>query len=475
MDISQKTLGVIKRSLARASHLEYIKYCWPYSTPYLVGLHTRTTCSKIDEAFRRYRHGLSSFIIITMPPRHGKSEMVSVNLPPHFLGEFPEDEVLTVGHAAKLAYKFSRQSRQIVSSKKHRRLYPNCELSKSASNIEAWNLSNNMGRAQYAGIVSGVAGLGGSLIIIDDYFGNRADAESETISQKVWEEITDNIINRMPNKVILIILATRWHVNDPIGRILERLGKEGFPHFDVINFPAMSDEYETGTLFPERFDLSYYLARKAIMSEYGWSSLMQNEPVRRGGNIFKTDCIKIVDELPDNLRFMRAWDLASSEKQTQKDDPDWTIGLRGSMVYHRNKHGADIPTIYIDHVERMREEAPERNRRIRSLAEAERTVVGVEGFGAYKDAYTTLKRELKGVCVVRKLNPPGDKIAKAEPLEAIIEGGNFILKRGPWNEPFIKCLSQFAGGAHDDDVDAAACLYYMFEKKSSAIGRRIGI
>lgn len=474
IDLSKINVSSLNRSLARASHLDFIKYCWPYESPYLVGRHTRKTCNKIDEAFRRYKNGLSTFIIVTMPPRHGKSEIVSVNLPPHFLGEFPEEEVLVVSHSAKLVYKFSRQSRQIVQSAAYNQLYPHVTLSKTSSSVETWDISNGIGRAQYAGILSGIAGLGGSLIILDDFFKNREDADSEVTSQKVWDEITDNVLLRMPNRVIFVILATRWNTYDPIGRIIEKIGTENFPEFEIIHFPAMSDEYETGTLFPERFDINYYLGKKSFMTDYAWMSLMQNEPIRRGGNKFKTDNIKIVDELPRGLLFKRAWDLASSEKQLKKEDPDWTVGVKGSMVYKKNEYNTEIPVIYVDDVIRMREEAPKRDKKIRDTAIAERITVGVEAFGAYKDAYTSLKELLTGVCMVKKLNPPGDKLVKMDPLESIIESGNLILKKGSWNDKFIEVLSQIPSGKHDDDGDALACLYYMFKRQSAATGHRIG-
>jgi hypothetical protein len=44
-------------------------------------------------------------------------------------------------------------------------------------------------------------------------------------------------------------------------------------------------------LFPERFSRKWYTQRRAILGEYGFYSLMQLDPKKRGGNMLNTECV----------------------------------------------------------------------------------------------------------------------------------------------------------------------------------------
>jgi predicted phage terminase large subunit-like protein len=87
----------------------------------------------------------------------------------------------------------------------------------------------------------------------------------------------------------------------------------------------------------------------------------------------------------------------------------------------------------------------------------------MEAFGAYKDAYTTCKGVLSGIVTVEPLQLPGDKKAKADPMTPVFEAGNVWMKRAPWNGSLIDELDNGIGGAHDDQIDALACMFAMFK------------
>ncbi|MET5115488.1 hypothetical protein AAHH79_34700, partial [Burkholderia pseudomallei] len=81
--------------------------------------------------------------------------------------------------------------------------------------------------------------------IVDDYCKNRQEAESHTKRETCWEWFTDVFMTRRAPVSITIVLASRWHVDDLIGRIQkEQLRDERFPKFESIIFPAESLDYE---------------------------------------------------------------------------------------------------------------------------------------------------------------------------------------------------------------------------------------
>lgn len=469
-----------ERALARVSHFEFTKYCWQRPDPFIEARDNpfqRDVCSKIDNAIRDYRRGKSTFICFTIPFGHGKSDLSSRYLPPHFLGEFPDAECLVVSHTAEKANEFGAFGRGLIQSREVVELYPKMLLSKSNHGVEEWGLEGHFGKAQFIGIGSGTAGKRGNLIVVDDFFGKREHAESETYREKVWQSFTDDIMTRRAPVTIVIMVVTPWHVDDPIGRIKRKMKDDpNFPRFEFVSYPAESSKYKTGWLFSERFSKEWYVSQKTILGNYGYQSLMQCDPIIKGGNFLRTDKIHIVDtsghcetcgghhEWPRDLRKKRGWDLASSVKQTNKEDPDWTVGALGGVV---NIDSADphlkIPVLYIEDIVRGQWEAVVRQRIIRDTAVADGPAVevGIEAFGGYKDSYTELAQCLGGIRSVRQMNMPGDKQVKAGPLVPIFEAGNVYFKKAPWNDLVKKVLSDFPSGAHDDDVDAISVMYGM--------------
>ena len=455
----------VKQEWARREHKEFVKYTWNEAHSFIEGKHLDIICERIDKALDDYAAGKSTFLVIAVPFRHGKSQVISRYLPVNFIGKHPDAEVIAASHSQAFSNKLSRYARKVFNSKSYQSVYKNVRISSSSFRVGNWEIEGHNGSTTWAGIGTGIGGSGYSLGILDDYLKDRKSAESQIIRDNQWEWFTQVFLSRRAPVSITIVISTPWHTDDIIGRISKAKDDDPeFPDFEFLRFPGISQEYETGYLWPERFSESWYKSQRASLSSYGFQSLMQCDPVTRGGNVFQTDLIKIVDEIPDGLRFVRGWDLASSKKEKLKTNPDWTVGVSLAVRYVDSPFkeiSEKIPQIFVRDVERIREEAPTRNERIKELALREKVKIGVEAFGAYKDAYTTMYNILNGLVMVEKMQLPGDKMTKAEPLEPIIAAGNFHILRGPWNDEYIKEFSDFPSGAHDDQVDATAVSYEL--------------
>ncbi len=467
MEIPKVTIKEAKDAFSRQHHLAFMEHCWQRRKPFKIGIHTKAICNEIDTAFDRYRNGISTFLIILVCFRQGKSEIVSRFLPAHFLGEFPDDEVMLTSHNGTLANKFSRFARGVVRSHKFKELYPDVDISKEKPGLEEWGIEGTQGAAQFMGLLSGTAGKGGALCVVDDYCGNREDAESERMRDKTWESFTDNVWTRRADPCIFMIPVTPWHIDDVVGRIQKKMKEDPeYPRFKILKFPAESEDYKTGYLFPGMYSEQWYKDMRKVLGPYGSSSLMDCDPQVKAGNMIRIDKVKYYDsddDLPDDIRFVRAWDLASSKKEQVKSDPDHTAGVKGGIQWLKSSiPGHNIPILYIDDVIDRQMEAPQRNKTIIGTTIADGFIrCGVESFGPYKDAYITISEVLRGVRTVEKMQLPGDKVAKASPLVPIFDAGNVYLRRAPWNDAFLKQIGAFPGGAHDDMVDALSIVYHM--------------
>lgn len=495
--LSAEAVKILK---CRYSHLAFMKHCWqkPFE-PFVVGIHTKEICRLIDNAINDLRNNKSTFLLIKVHFRAGKSDIVSRYLPPHFLGEFPDKDVMVVGYGQSLAMDFSKSSRNIVRSDVYKEIYPKYELN---GGVFSWGFANHIGVVTESGITSGITGKGYTLGICDDYISSRAEAESETIRNSLWEHFTNDFLTRRAPTSITIVLATPWHVDDIIGRIERKIDPksedydENFPKFKVISFPAMDGDVEIEVkdkekygdrkyhlekihykyLFPERFDENWYKSQFASLGSYAASGLLQCNPQIRGGNLFSVDKIQYHNSLEEfpKTKYYRVWDLAHTAKQTQKPDPDWTSG---TLLTYTKIDGAWH--LWIKDVARMRGKSPERDNYIRVVSDKDGNGVeiDVENSVDSKDAVSNMQTILNGRRIVKPLNIGIDKVARASYVEPIFEAGHVHVLRSEWNLDWLNEIKSFPSGKHDDQVDNITAGYFRCCQSQGhiVVGKVLGV
>lgn len=429
----------IKQIGARLSHLQFIKYCWQKTDePYSVGRHTRTICHYIDEAVYDLKNGKSTYIVVKVHPRAGKSEILSQNLTAHFIGAFPDKEVMICCYNSSLAEKNSKLARRIIETKQFQELYPNTEVE---GGVQQWNIKGHSAMVTASGLISGITGNGYTVGLLDDYIAGRENAESQTIRDKIWDEFTDSFLTRRAPVSITFVLATQWHVDDIIGRIEKKIDPDSqeydanFPKFKIVSFPASGEgdvwvertketkahwEHQKWEfLFPERFTPEFYRQQRAALGDYSYSSLYQCNPQIRGGNFFDTSNIQFHDNVEDfpKTRYYRVWDLAHTAKQTQKADPDFTSG---TLLTYTKIDG--LWHLWIKNVVRIRASAGERDNLIRSATDkdGQSVAVAIENSLDSKDAVSNMQEILKGRRSVIPLNIRMDKIARAGDRKSVV-------------------------------------------------------
>ena len=152
------------------------------------------------------------------------------------------------------------------------------------------------------------------LSIIDDPIKGREAANSITIRNKTWDWFTDDLFTRFSENAGLLMILTRWHIDDPAAR-LQEINKD----VRVLSYKAIADRTETHrkageALFPELKSVDFLLKRKAIMTEANWLALYQQSPIIAGGGMIKIDKIKIVEAIPaDIIQRVRYWDKAGTQ------------------------------------------------------------------------------------------------------------------------------------------------------------------
>lgn len=321
-----------------------------------------------------------------------------------------------------------------------------------------WQAKGNRGVVRAVGLGASITGFPASLLIVDDYCKNRAEAESQIVRERVAESFRNDLFSRLAPCHAVIMIATRWHEDDLAGRTERWAAQDShFPKFQEIRFPA---ERNGKYLFPERYPDSYYLAQKS-MGHYAWQSLFMNDPKPRQGNMLRADLVKFIgrDQLPQGLTWVRGWDIASTEKERIKDDPDFSVGTKAA--YHRGNRA-----IYIDDLRRGQWSTLERDKNIVTAAREDGpgVTVKIEAVAGYVDTYKRVKRELAGEIIVRQCNPSADKVARASVMEPCFEAGNvYVVCDGhppAWFNEWKSEFLSFPSAKHDDQVDSLTIAVY---------------
>ena len=476
------------RRSARTNYLGFMGYTWQKPWAFQIGPHTRTIADRFDRAIDDLKLGKSTFLNVAMPIGHGKSDLASRYFPPYFLGRCLDlhPDIIMCGYNSDLAKGFSKDAKRIINSEEYKRIFPGVEIPLGSDGIERWGVRGSTGEVNVCGLLAGITGRRGRLIVLDDYCRGRADARSQLLRNRAWDAFINDLMTRRPDPCIVIICATPWHEDDVRGRLKKHMAENpDFPQFEEMKFPAMTvnDSGETEYLFPELFSEAWYKSQYATLGKWA-SGLLDCEPLPEGGNRF--DVNKIVwhsdpgspwhmpkdrptSEFP-GVPFKRAWDLASSKKERDKDDPDSTVGMLGAVTFIQETfEGEDGKTatanmahLWIKDLRWCQAEAPERNRLICDTAalDGNGVQVFIEAFGAYKDAFVTLRKILTGTAIVNKSRLQGDKSAKLADIEPVWDAGHVHVMRGPHDKMFIEQWRAFPDGSHDDFCDPAAIIYH---------------
>nr|MDP9473012.1 terminase family protein [Chloroflexota bacterium] len=251
-------------------------------------------------------------LIVTMPPRHGKSTLASEHFPAWYLGRNPDKRIIACSHTAQLAYTFSRRARNIVTAP----AYPfTVRLASDLSAVQSWDIAGTRGGYVAAGVGGPITGMGANVLLIDDPVKSAEEADSPTYREAAWEWWTGTARTRLEPGGAVVVIGTRWHEDDLIGRLLQS------GHWDVLHLPALSED--DAALWPERFDLA---ALERIRTEIGsrnWEAQYQGRPSSAEGAILKREWWGWyrAGETPTFSRIVQAWDTAYKAGRSN----DWSV------------------------------------------------------------------------------------------------------------------------------------------------------
>lgn len=246
-------------------------------------------------------------------PTHN-SEGSSRILPSYMLGLNPDLKICIGSYSATIARDFNRDVQRIIDKEEYHDIFPATQLNNKNIVTVASNYLRNSDVFECVGRKGGlrVVGRGGSLTsktvdisILDDVYKDYAEGNSPVIREAAWKWYTTVVRTRLHNDSQEIIVFTRWHEDDLIGR-LEKSGEqiidvknwadiENVPKaaWVKINFEAIKttepneiDKRQIGeALWPQRHSLEKLIAQKEL-DAVQFQCLFQGNPSSAEGRLY---------------------------------------------------------------------------------------------------------------------------------------------------------------------------------------------
>jgi predicted phage terminase large subunit-like protein len=321
------------------------------------------------------------------------------------------------------------------------------KLHPARSTLSEWRTTEGGGLLA-TGIGGPLTGQGVRLAVVDDPVKNREEAESALIRQRTWDWFTSTLWTRIEPGGSCIVVHTRWHEDDLIGRLAR--GEMGdAAQWEVVNLPAVDDA--GAPLWPSRWPLSE-LAKKRAANEYDWHSLFMGAPRARGGEVFRTPTRYTTPDLA-GARIVLAVDPAGTESTRA----DWTVAVALAMRGAGTTLRADVVDVL-----RLQREPGDVARELHAWQRKHGMApLHIEASRDGKSIARAL-RSIEPGLRLSEVAPRGDKFVRAQPVATAWNEGRVRVpassQGAPWLGAFLDTVCRFTGVSdrHDDDVDALA-------------------
>lgn len=284
----------LRKKKIRDNYISYLKYVYG---DFYIATKLHVALANICEGIvKKVEQGKQVRVLLSMPPQHGKSVTITEALPSWFIMRNPDLSCIITAYNADVAEKFGDRNRQKI--KDFGKDLFGISISDSQDNKTLFQIKGHQGQVVSTGILGALTSNPSALTIVDDPFKNGLEAENQDLRDKVYDTYRDSILTRTRAMGgAIIVIHTRWHEDDLIGRLLKEDG------WIYINIPCV---WETSfgvdkllhrkvgeVLAPELGHTPEWAEqmRKAQGSKK-WNALYQGKPYIDGGNIIQRKDIK---------------------------------------------------------------------------------------------------------------------------------------------------------------------------------------
>lgn len=227
-------------------------------------------------------------------------------------GWFPDEYNLFYSHSGSITKMYYDGMLDILTNDVEytwKIIFPNCTVTSTNATMEQININKYkpFPNVQTTSIGAKTAGRvrASKFLFVDDLIGRIAEALDRNTLDKIWSSYTTDarqrkVMDKDERPCKELILATRWSVSDPIGRLLRVESYKNNPRIRAIAVPCCDKKtgesnfnYDIGGFTKEFFD-----DLKLTMDEISFKCLYDNEPIEREGILYPANELRRYHSLP---------------------------------------------------------------------------------------------------------------------------------------------------------------------------------
>lgn len=296
------------------------------------------------QIMEKVERGEMQRVAVSIGPQHGKSDIISRGFPAWAAGRNPYANIMLGTYNQTFAEEFGAEVMARIQSPMHQAIFPKHKLDKSAASLL---ITPEGGKTAFIGVGGSGTGKPADYFVVDDPIRSDEDAQSQLYRDRIWKWFTSVVFTRCHSKSGIVVVHTRWHQDDLIGRLCDPDHPERHKEYEgiaddwvYINLPAVITDPELAAklgltlevpkekriiaqfgekpmsaLWPGRHDLKK-LAEAKRMDSRGFGALFMGQPSAEDGEYFKAEWLVEYDphELPMTLQKFGASDHAVSTK-----------------------------------------------------------------------------------------------------------------------------------------------------------------
>ena len=226
------------------------------------------------------------------------------------IGWYPKDFNLFYSHSGDITRMYYDGMYDIVTNSDEyawNEIFPDLQVTSTNAKVEQFNVGKYkpFPSVQCTSVGSKNAGKvrASKFLLVDDMIGGIEEALNPMILEKLWSKYSVDARQRKiqdtdGKNCKEIHIATRWSVQDVIGRIQNMY--IGNPRVKVIAVPDIDPVTGQSNFDYEfsGFDVSFFEDQQLLMDEISYKCLYKQEPIEREGLLFPDDKIRRYLNLP---------------------------------------------------------------------------------------------------------------------------------------------------------------------------------
>lgn len=488
-----ETIDNIQRVRATEDYSEYVARV--QGPNWKTCRHQRYLFNELEKFLEADTGNAYDILGISLAPQHGKSASFTETLPSYYLGKHPYHRIIMTAYNDELANRFGRRNREKI--KQYGEELFGIRLAKVPNSDSNFELDNKIGGCKSKGLRSGITGNPAELIIIDDPIKEKLDADSITSRDRVWDEWENALRTRLAPGGKVIVISTRWHEDDLIGRMIATEGLvENGGVMTYINLPCEAEEDDPlgrkpgEPLAPELGRDKTWL--EGIKSKYlsgadsggasAWYALYQGRPRVLAGNMFKEgwfefwyprttpkpkpyalmlstglrgtkDAVALPMEFDELLQ---AWDCTFKDLAVSDFVVGTVWGRRGIDYYLLDMTRRQMNVVdTMDAIERLSDKWPQARLKL------------IEDKANGPAVIQLLRNKVSGLVPIPVSK---SKAGRAQATESAFESGHIFIPHPAvhkWSLDVMDEFTAFPNGIHDDIVDSCVHAIARFEENTA--------